>query len=234
MSAGISALAMMPLVATNTVFSARRASKGVDTFAENPVYGSMNLTIAGGQTLKGARAVESVASVAAKETANTVNTIGNVAKDIAKTSKFMSGFGKVIDFTSNHINPIICLTSGFNVMTSEDKWDTAARESIHLLTMFGFEGAANAIMGMPSIKKVNGVIKKEVTSGLYEKVPFIKNYVDDFVNYCNTTKIFNKYSLNCLPGILKGLAFVAASIGGYTLGQCISNAILGKPEEKSN
>ena len=46
----VSSLALFtPLVASNAIFSARRASRGVDAMDENPVLGAMNMTIAGAQ-----------------------------------------------------------------------------------------------------------------------------------------------------------------------------------------
>ena len=227
MSAGISAVAMVPLVASNAVFSTRRVSRGVDSMEETPVYGSMNIAIAGGQVFKGVKAAQTVAPIA-----ETTATATNVLNSVAETSKTLKSLGTVFGVISNNINPLICVTSGIKVLGSDDKVDTAARESINLITMFAAEGAAKSIMGMPSIECSNGSLKQAIKEGLYTKSPVIKNWVDDFVKYCQKTKIGN-YTLNFLPPTLKGLAFAGASIAGYKLGQRLSNCILGElPEEK--
>ena len=57
MTAAVETIALLtPVVTTNFVFSARRASKGIDAMGSNPAYGVMNMDIAGGQVLKGSRA----------------------------------------------------------------------------------------------------------------------------------------------------------------------------------
>ena len=228
MSAGITSVAMLPLVASNAVFSTRRASRGVDSMEETPVYGSMNMAIAGGQVFKGVKAAQTVSPVAQATTTAT-----NVLNSVAETSKVVKPLATVLGVISNNINPLICVASGVKVLGSEDKIDTAARESINLITMFAAEGAAKAIMGMPKLECENGSWKQSIKDGLYTKSPALKNLVEDFVNYCEKTKVGN-HTLSFLPPMLKGLAFAGASIAGYKLGQSISNCILGELTEESN
>ena len=62
MSAGITAIALAtPIIASNVVFSMRRASRGIESFDENPIYALANMDIAAGQVLKCSRAVKSIA-----------------------------------------------------------------------------------------------------------------------------------------------------------------------------
>ena len=111
MPSGISSVALLtPIVASNAIFSARRATKGVDNLSDNPVYGVMNMDIAAAQTLKGTKAAMNLAS--AGEGAGSA--MENI-KALSKTNKFLNGAGKIINYTADHINPIICLTSGIKL-----------------------------------------------------------------------------------------------------------------------
>lgn len=218
-----------PIIASNAVFSARRANRGVEAMNENPVYAAMNIDIAAAQVVKGGRAVQAVAAVADPAFEQTMKNTTNAIKN---SGKFLRGTMKVLDFTADHINPIICVTSGIKVLNSDDKLDCAAREVTALTSMFAFEGAAKHILGMPYTKKVNG---KNVTfqrQALYKKSPFVEKQVAAMKDYCATKKLFNKISLKAVPGALKGLGFVFASIAGYKLGMATANAVLG--EQKTN
>ena len=54
MPAGLSSIALFtPIIASNAIFSARRASRGVEAIDEKPIYGAMNMNIAAGQVFKG-------------------------------------------------------------------------------------------------------------------------------------------------------------------------------------
>ena len=61
-TAGIASIALFaPVVASNAIFSARRASRGVDSIEENPLFAIANFDIAAGQILKGGRAAKALA-----------------------------------------------------------------------------------------------------------------------------------------------------------------------------
>lgn len=218
MSAGLQAVALLtPVVTTNAIFSARRASKGIDALDDNPVYGAMNIDIAGGQVLKGSRAAMSF-NPAIEEGVHAS------FKGLTEGSKLVKGVSKVLNVTADYINPVICLTSGVKVMSSEDKIDTAAREALSLTTMFAAEGAAKRILGMPMTKMVNG----KTLSVQREALPFIEKQLGALNDYCATKKLFNKIPLKGVPGIIKGLGFVLASIYGYKLGSWAADKILGE------
>ena len=231
MTAGISSIALFaPVVASNAVFSARRATRGIDAVNENPLYAAMNMDIAAGQIAKGSRAVEAL-DIAANGINNSItHTASEGIKNLSKANKFVNGASKVINFTADNINPVICLTSGIKVLGSDDKVDTAARESLALTTMFAAEAGAKKVLGMPITKKIDGKNVTFTRAGVYEKNPFLKRMAEDFCKYCNKTSLFNnKISLKYLPGATKGLGFVTASILGYKAGIAAGNALLGKP-----
>jgi len=234
MVAGISSAALYaPIIAANAVFSPRRLSRGVEALGENPIYGLANIDISAAQTLKGARAMGSIAPAVGTTAQQAASTTANAVKNIGQSSKFLRGVGKVVDFTADNINPIICVTSGIKVLNAENKTEATAREIVSLGCMFAAEGAAKRIIGMPYTKKINGKIQTFCTEGLYTKSEFLKKNVDKFVKFCETTKIANNTTLKCLPAILKGLAFVGASIAGYKLGEKINNKLFGEnPESK--
>lgn len=222
MPSGISTIALFaPAVATNAVFSVRRASKGVDSMQDNPFYGIMNMDIAAGQTIKGLTAMGALAGTEFEGAKQWI-------KNTSQSSKAFSNVAKVLNFTSNNINPIICATSGIKVLGSDDKIDTAARESLALGTMFLFEGTAKKVLGMPKMVKNPETGKKEAqhVEGLYKKL-FKEKQIEAIKEYCSTKK-----ALKYLPGTAKGLGFVAASIGGYKLGNLMAEYALGKEKEK--
>ena len=79
-------------------------------------------------------------------------------------------------------------------------------------------------------KKVS--INKE---GLYKSNPFLKEQAKAIKDFCETKKVLNK-SLKFVPGVLKGTAFVCASIAGYKVGSMIADTILdtcGDEKKKS-
>lgn len=235
MSVGLQSIALFtPIVASNAVFSYRRATKGADTIRENPIYGAMNIDIAAGQTLKGVKAAKEVAAVSNKDAKIMADGAADAIKNMSKTNKFLNGMSRIVDFTANNINPIICATSAANVIFGdEDKVDATARETISLGTMFAAEGGAKRVLGMPYTTKENGKIITHSREALFSNNPFIKQQASAMKDYCETKKLFNKISLKFVPGAAKGMGFVCASIGGYQLGNAIANSIIGKKAEKA-
>ena len=182
----------------------------------------MNLDIAAGQTLKGTKAATSMAIAADPTLIQTTQSAADSIKNLSEGSKFFKGASKVVKFTADHINPIICLTSGIKVLGSDDKMDAAARECISLPLMFAAEGVAKRAIGMPYSKNGQTVLRKA----------FFEKQLKALDDYCATKQLFNKISLKYAPGIARGLFFVCASIGGYKLGTYISDKLLGKQEAK--
>lgn len=242
MSSPIASVALFtPVVASNAIFSYRRASRGVDALDENPMYAAMNMDIAAAQVTKGARAAKALSIIAEDGSKEALELATNVSSgaagkikattNVSKTAKVLKGAQKVINFTADHINPVICVTSGAKVLGSEDKVETAADETIKLGTMFGSEAVAKVALGMPYTKKVNGknvTFKREgVGEKIYNNV-FSGKQKEALEQFAKTKK-FVKY----LPSTAKGLLFVGASIGGYQLGEKISAQILGLEKQSA-
>ena len=157
-----------PIVASNAVFSVRRASRGVDAMDENPIYGIANMNIAGAQVLKGARAVADLSPEIKNSVFN--NAIANTVKEASKTSKFLKGVGNVVSVTAEHINPVIVATGLIKVAGAEDKKTELAAESTRLLCMFGAEAAMKNFIGMPYTEKVNGKVVSKPREAYYKKL----------------------------------------------------------------
>ena len=231
MTSGLASIALFaPAVASNSVFSFRRASRGIESMPENPIYGMMNMDLAAGQTLKAVKATGDMVKVSDPAAGETFKGAEQAIKNMTKSGKFLNGVGKVVKFTADNINPIICATSGVKVLYSDDKADALARESLALTTMFAAESAAKKFIGMPLTKKVDGKKVTVARDGLYAKNIFLKEQALALKDYCATKKLLNRISLKALPGMLKGLAFVFASIAGYQAGVAIGDSLLGKPK----
>ena len=215
----MSGVAAVSPIVYNAIFSTRRANRGAEAMEETPLYGAMNLTIAGAQVFKGAQAAQQVAKSLSPAAEITATNLGNAVKTFSESSKVVGGVGKALGAVGNYINPFICLTSGVKVLSSENKEDTAKRELVRLGSMFAFEGASKKILGMGD---------KEA---LYNNIPFIKNMVSSAKDYCKNNKLFGKVPMTFVPQIVEGLVFAGMSIVGYKVGNAISNKMFG--EEKA-
>ena len=221
----VSSIALFaPVVASNAIFSARRASRGVDAMEENPVLGTMNMAIAGAQVLKGVNAVYEIAKVSDAELSGAMKSAADLIKKASDSSKVLKFAGKSIKFIADNINPIICVAGGVKVLGSENKLETGVTEASALGTMFLFENLYKEAMGMPK----NG----KAVKGAYRNNPFLAKQADALKDLCETKKLFNSVSLKALPGALKGLGFVFASIAGYKLGTAIANRCIGKDDRQ--
>lgn len=226
MSSGLAITSFMPSIVSSSIFSSRRANSGADALSQsNPFVAAMNMDIAGGQVLNAVKGVSAIAKESNNALANGFTSAEESIKALTKGDKVLSGFGKVLNFTSNYINHLITLTGAVKVLTADDKKEAAIRESLGLGAMFTAEAAAKRIIGMPVIKKIDGKRVAVAREGLYKKNPFAAKQVAALKDYCNTKTFFNK-SLKFLPGMLKGIGFVCASIGGYQLGTALANAII--------
>ena len=234
-SSALTSIALFaPVIASNVVFSARRASRGVDSMDESPLYGVANMNIAGAQVLKGARAVKAL-SIATDPLLQRVDkgaeySIRNMSKQVnlAKSIPGFKSIANVVDFTSRNINPVIVGTSALKVASSDDKVDTWARESTSLLTMFGAEEATKKLIGMPifsSNKGKNFGVSREAYGKNWVKKVLSEKQYDNVKQYIN-----NNRGAKLALSSGKGLAFAGASIAGYKLGCKISDSILGKKE----
>lgn len=261
MSAGLAISAFMPSITSSGIFSSRRANKGLDAMNSNPFVGAMNLDIAGGQVLNAAKGATGIAKEYKNSVAQGIVSAEESIKNLAKEGKVLKGFGKVLSFTADNINPIICATGAIKVACAKDKTDAALEEGCALGTMFAFEGGAKAILGMPKSMKFNKDTMEIAADGIYKTIDgkrelvakageyklngdkltvarkglYKKNvFAEKQVNAFKdfcATKTLFGKSIKFVPGVAKGLCFVGASISGYALGNSASKIIRGTKEE---
>ena len=121
-----SGLAVLPILCSNSIFTTRRTRNGADALSNgNPYVSLMNIDIAGGQVLKAADAVTSLAKDSNSIFANGIKCAEQSVRTLSQTDKIVSGIGKVLNFTANNINPIICATGAMKVATADDKKNAA-------------------------------------------------------------------------------------------------------------
>lgn len=225
-------------ITRNLVFSTRRTDRAVN--ADNLAVSLGNADIASGQVKN---ALES-AELLAKESKNGIFTgfkgANEALKALSKENVILDGAGKVIGFTADHINPIITVVGGIKVLSSDDKEAALRKEALSLGMMFAAEGIAKNILEMEKKVKdpISGKVKIIKRTACYKSNPFLKAQSDKMekaiTDYCATKKLFNKISLKPAPGIGKGLLFVAASIGGYALGNALDEKIANNCKNKDN
>lgn len=230
-SPSVSAIALFtPVFASNAIFSARRVSRGVDAIEDDKhLFGAMNMTIAAAQILKGVKAGANAIVDVNPELITSVHSASENIKALSEKSKFVKQGGKFIKFVANNINPIICLAGGVKVLSSDDKLDAAARESLSLTTMFLAEGAYKSFVGMPKV--IDGEMKS--VQGAYKKyLPFVEKQKNAIADAKIVKNWVAKYpALKSLPGVAKGIGFAIASILGYRLGAVTAEKIIGYPEQ---
>ena len=222
-----------PVIASSVPFAMRRTKRGLDAMDDNPFFGTANIIIAGGQTLKAVRAAKDLTFAQTQSAAESIKAANAAVKGFHTTSKFLNFMGRVFDFTSKHINPVICCASAIKVLGADDKEDALLREGLSLGGMFGMETLGKSVLVMPKNVVENGVVKTVSREAWYKKSPFVEKQVKAVEDYCQTKKLFNKISLKSLPGCARGLAFVFLfSVLGYKLGGKVADLILGKEKNK--
>ena len=226
MTSGIAISAFMPSIISSSIFSSRRVNSGADALAaSNPLVGAMKMDIAGGQILNAAKGVSTIARESTSALASSITSAEESIKALSKGDKIINGFGKVLNFTADNINPIICATGAVKVLTADDKEEAFIKEGMGLGTMFLSEGLAKRVLDMPEFKNVDGKRVALKRTNSFKVSPFVERQAEAFKDFCETTTICNK-SIKFLPGMLKGMGFVAASILGYQLGTAAAENIV--------
>lgn len=224
----------LPIFASSAVFALRRADKGLNAMQEDPVYGASNIFIAGGQTLKGVRAAKDLTVETGMSAAESIKEMDSTVKVAANSNKFLKGAGIVFDFISKHVNPLITVAEAIKVLNSDDKADAAIRSTMALACMFAGEGFAKRYMGMSYHTKENNSRITKTYDALYHNNPFVEKQVNAMKDYCETKKLFNKISLKGVPGAVKGLLFVGASIASYAIGKKLASCMIGEEKKPQN
>jgi len=135
-----------------------------------------------------------------------------ILRDLAAEEKAVGYVGKGIKVLSKHVNPIICVSSLYDVFKAEDK-DKA------LLTSAGGLGAMFLVESQMK-KHLNEIPKQKCFEGVVKKVmKFAKSHKCE----------------KGLPAVVHGVAFVIGSCCAYSLGEKFGSIVAkGVKEEKAD
>lgn len=157
---------------------------------------------------QGAKVVQAVSQY--NETfANTASSASNVFNNLAKESKIIDYTGKAVKWATKNVNPLICASGVVKVAVSDDKVGTAINETGALAGMFAGEGIAKRVL--PLVFNEKNITSAAKTIG---KAEFLKPVSEFLLKSGNSSKA---------AAILKGIAFVCASIGSYSIGQKLAH-----------
>ena len=168
--AGLAISAFVPSITSSGIFSTRRANSAANS--SNPFVGAMNMDIAGGQVLNAAKGVSNVAKYSEGSISSGILSAEKSIKNLAKTDKVVGGISKVLNFTANNINPIICATGVAKVACAKDekRTEAAIEEGTALGVMFGSEALGKRVIGIPKNMKFDEKNMIEKADGIYKLV----------------------------------------------------------------
>ena len=187
----------MSNIVSSAIFCARNVDK-----TENGQIGRSAVAVG-----QGAKVVDYVTKLD-----NTVGKTAKTAVDALQTAAKSEGIfkfaGKAVDFASKNVNPLICVSSGIDVLMSDDKESAIVTNATAVGSMFGAEHLMkNHMDKIPKIKCLKGVSEK-------------------ILKFSKETKGAGK-----LPAIINGTAFVVGSVVAYNAGEKFGKLLLGKNEE---
>lgn len=197
---------MLEKVVSSGIFCARNFNKA-EIQGESGQWGTSASrgTVAVGQAKNVISQVQKYDNEIGKNTKAAVDAL----KSAAKTDKFLNGAYKVVDFASKNVNPLICASSVFDVLTSDDKEATLIKDATALTFMFTVEHLMkNHLKDVPKVKGVDKIAEKVMEFG---------------AKYKHGGKI---------PAILHGLAFVIGSCTAYGLGEKLGAKVAGTVNDK--
>lgn len=130
-------------------------------------------------------------------------------KAAAETNKIFDYAYKAVDIASKSVNPLICISSGIDVLTSDDKESALVTNAAALGSMFAVESLMKKHLGsaLKDISQIKGVNK------VTEKV----------MNFASKHKHGGK-----LPEIVQGVAFVVGSCAAYGCGEKFGSMVAKK------
>lgn len=125
---------------------------------------------------------------------------------ISKSDKLIEGAGKVVNFVSEKINPLIVVSAGYDVLQSDDKQSAIITNGTALSSMFAVEHLMK--------DHLDDIPKMKCMKGITEKV----------MKFAKENKCEGK-----LPSIIHGLAFVVGSCTSYSIGDKFGHLLIGQP-----
>lgn len=191
---------------SNIVSSAIFCARNVDKAENHDKIGRW--AVAAGQ---GKKVVDYVRTLD-NEVGKSANEAVEGLKMFSKSEKLLSYAGKAVDFASKNVNPLICVSSGIDVLMADDKDEALVKNAAALSTMFAVEHVMKK--HMDDVVKIKGIDK------IAEKV----------MGFAKRFKAEGK-----VPAIAHGVAFVVGSCVAYNVGEKFGSLVINKVrgEEKN-
>lgn len=159
---------------------------------------------------QGAKIAEAVAKYH-DNTAKSASEAFNIFGKYAETNRVLNAAGKGVNWATHNVNPLICVSAAYKTLTSDDKVHTGITQLGAISGMFLGEGLMKQNMGK--------FINEENVVKLAEKVKDVKGFrtiANAILNGCHGGKV---------ASIIKGVAFVCASMTSYDLGQKLAGGV---------
>jgi len=135
----------------------------------------------------------------------TAKTASDVLANAAKEEKVLAYAGKGVKFLSEHVNPLICVSSGLDVLKADDKEKAFVTNATALGAMFLVEDQMK--------KHLDDIPKQKIFKKVVEKImKFAESYKCE----------------KGLPAVAHGVAFVVGSCTAYSLGEKFGNLVATK------
>lgn len=185
----------MSNVVSSAVFCARSVDK-----AENGQFGRW--TVAAGQGKKVADYVATLDNQVGK----TAKTAYDALHTASKSEKLLQYGGKALNLAAEYVNPLICVSSGIDVLMADDKESALIKNICGLGAMFAVENAMKH--HLDDVVKIKGIDK------IAQKV----------MQWAKTFKGGEK----TVPAIIHGAAFVIGSCTAYNIGNKFGTLVANK------
>ena len=217
-------------ITKNVVFSTRRTDKAVN-HSDNFVVSFGNADVASGQIKN---ALDSAGLLAKESKLGIVSGFKGAhaaLKNISDGSKVLQGAGKVIEFTADHLNPVITVVGAAKVITAEDKAEAFNEEAPAIGCMFAFEEVTKNVLEMEKKVKdpVTGkkISKKRIS--ILRSNPFLNEQYDyiekTLKEHLADKKLCKKIPLKHVPNVAIGFTLVGMSMLGYNTGKSFGKKI---------
>lgn len=192
---------------SSAVFCARRIGKAEKKSQEGQNGVALtNIFVATGQ---GTKVVKYVAQLDNK-VGKTAKTAVDALQMASKNEKLLQYGGKALNLAAEYVNPLICISAGVDVLTSEDKESALIKNASGLGAMFAVEHVMKN--HLDDIVKIKGIDK------IAEKV----------MKWAKTFKGGEKG----VPAVVHGLAFVLGSCTAYNIGNKFGTLVANKAKSE--
>lgn len=188
---------------TNVVATAIFCARNTDKALDQGKVGRIGVAV--GQSKNLLEAVAKYENAAGKGSKAALGAMRNLANNDA----LLKFAGKAVNFASNNINPLICVSAGIDVMRSDDKESALITNATALGSMFAVEKLMK--------KYLDEIPKMECMKGISQKV----------LKFAEGTKAEGK-----LPAIIHGVAFVIGSCTAYAAGEKFGHLLTGQSDKK--